>query len=644
MDENHREAMLKEHWATIARYGRIMDAQKQITIQNGSKMSSYSDSLIDRNYDASLIAKEDWKKNNKLMRYALNLFVDIVAAAGPKNDIDLGKFFAIVFKKHVGTILNLVCAIDEEAQKYASMYMTIVDKNGFKSQPMPARQLYDANDLPSGVEGDDLLYFSVFRMRTGPRTPLDEADYTIQVYVSQSKNLAQNYPLPPQHFKYLHFKDWIDNGTISPNMINSLADILIASTISNGPVLVHCAAGIGRTGTVLTAYLLKLYIQSDILIKPLNNKNIPFSIDDVIFWLRQYRRNMVFTFEQYVSLYSFLQTYASQMQNVMLQATIGLLENGFKPVDAEFSKILKENEFGKSRSRLDIRKSSNQDSTESLRFTTLDSVNPSSSRNPRTSIFDTSPNRSPVQQSLQFTIESSPSRSKQTPAKARRRLFESESPSRTGASQRQLNTTPPLLQSQIPTRTTPEFEDFIPSSKRMTPLRYNTPPSRQTPLSDLIEPNYEAKLTMDSPLFGSPRTSPSFKRMSMMTPQQKKTSPARSMAKRISSPLNLSLSFDQSPYDNMNTSDPYHLDMSLDRFVDPAEPLSGITPQKIEFDDPNVDSQRTEPSPFSPSLGLNRIRLSPNSQTPVKSYITSGRKERRSAQKASIKLSRYRNQ
>ena len=52
-----------------------------------------------------------------------------------------------------------------------------------------------------------------------------------------------------------HFNDWPDGGDLPLDKFNEV--ISIAESLGGEPTLVHCRAGVGRTGCVITALLLK---------------------------------------------------------------------------------------------------------------------------------------------------------------------------------------------------------------------------------------------------------------------------------------------------------------------------------------------------------------------------------------------------
>lgn len=95
---------------------------------------------------------------------------------------------------------------------------------------------------------------------------------------------------------HIHFKEWPDFGVPNYDDFLELIDIVNTYSKKDKPILVHCRAGIGRTGTFITIY--------DNLEKIKNNENI--DIDGTIIKLRDDRDHMVQTYGQYMFCYETL--------------------------------------------------------------------------------------------------------------------------------------------------------------------------------------------------------------------------------------------------------------------------------------------------------------------------------------------------
>jgi protein tyrosine phosphatase len=89
-----------------------------------------------------------------------------------------------------------------------------------------------------------------------------------------------------KNIKRCHYADWIDFGAVSLPALCAL--IHEVETLSPNPkdlVWIHCRAGVGRTGTLITALILKEKIESG----EINKDNLDNSIVDLIIELRKQR-------------------------------------------------------------------------------------------------------------------------------------------------------------------------------------------------------------------------------------------------------------------------------------------------------------------------------------------------------------------
>jgi len=107
----------------------------------------------------------------------------------------------------------------------------------------------------------------------------------------------------------LHFRKWPDHGV--PDLvetfetfekINDIISLHYETYKSESPVVVHCSAGVGRTGTVISIYQI-FYIAKKHLEKNLNNFNL--NIFNIARRLKEQRRYMIQTSIQYELVYKF---------------------------------------------------------------------------------------------------------------------------------------------------------------------------------------------------------------------------------------------------------------------------------------------------------------------------------------------------
>ena len=107
-------------------------------------------------------------------------------------------------------------------------------------------------------------------------------------------SLTEN-PLPREWIEELRFRYFhtpiLDHSAPSPEKLRQIVDLILREVEEGRKVLIHCAAGLGRTGTVLAAYFIARKRMSAEEAMELVRRLRPGSIEDIQEWsIREFHR------------------------------------------------------------------------------------------------------------------------------------------------------------------------------------------------------------------------------------------------------------------------------------------------------------------------------------------------------------------
>ena len=109
-----------------------------------------------------------------------------------------------------------------------------------------------------------------------------------------------------REFSHIKFKQWPDHQI--PNIQNVVHNFeklfnFIEKDMGKKPIVVHCSAGVGRTGVFITLYILYKEIKDKIAV----SENIDFNIFNLVRKLKELRLYSVENINQYNFIYQFIE-------------------------------------------------------------------------------------------------------------------------------------------------------------------------------------------------------------------------------------------------------------------------------------------------------------------------------------------------
>nr|XP_036874707.1 receptor-type tyrosine-protein phosphatase eta isoform X2 [Manis javanica] len=184
---------------------------------------------------------------------------DFIATQGPLPNT-LKDFWRMVWEKNIYAIVMLTKCVEQGRTKCEEYW--------------PSKQAQDYGNITVAMTSEIIL-----------------PEWTIRDFTVKNIRTSESHPL-----RQFHFTSWPDHGV--PDATDLLINFrylvrdYMRQSPPESPVLVHCSAGVGRTGT---------FIAIDRLIYQIENENT-VDVYGIVFDLRMHRPLMVQTEDQYVFL------------------------------------------------------------------------------------------------------------------------------------------------------------------------------------------------------------------------------------------------------------------------------------------------------------------------------------------------------
>ncbi|XP_065074555.1 tyrosine-protein phosphatase 99A isoform X1 [Ochlerotatus camptorhynchus] len=158
------------------------------------------------------------------------------------------------------------------------------------------------------------------------------ATYTVRTFQMKHTKLKKKKASQSEKLVYqYHYTNWPDHGTPDHPLpvINFVKKSTAANPSDAGPIVVHCSAGVGRTGT---------YIVLDAMLKQIETKGM-LNVFGFLRYIRAQRNYLVQTEEQYIFIHDALvEAIDSGETNIKMDA-IGGLVNNIDFIDSQYKLI-----------------------------------------------------------------------------------------------------------------------------------------------------------------------------------------------------------------------------------------------------------------------------------------------------------------
>jgi protein tyrosine phosphatase len=138
-------------------------------------------------------------------------------------------------------------------------------------------------------------------------TPLVESSYSPRHRIVKRTFLATNHITKEERpITQLHYENWPDCGVPYLDLFINLLDEVDSLDIrKESPIVVHCSAGIGRSGTFVASHALRkmIRVQED---SGMFRNAIVVNVPKMLCLLRLQRKSLVSTLEQFQTIYEVL--------------------------------------------------------------------------------------------------------------------------------------------------------------------------------------------------------------------------------------------------------------------------------------------------------------------------------------------------
>ncbi|VDI16539.1 Hypothetical predicted protein [Mytilus galloprovincialis] len=262
IDEKQKDEGFKKEYEMLLRglvYAHVEGSKEENKVKNRF-LSTWP-------YDHSRVILRGNTKNDYINASYIDNFENkksYIAAQGPKK-VTLRDFWHMIWQENVGKIVMVTQLIENQKKKCEQYWPETVSEQ---------------------------LVVNNFKV-----TMIEERKYTFYVYRLLTVSLKNSTNMQERKIHHFHFIQWPDHGVPdSIKLVDFYRKVKSQTCEQNGPMVVHCSAGVGRTGT---------FIAIDALYQ--HGQRVGYvNVMEYIEMMRKDRMNMVQTHEQYETVFESL--------------------------------------------------------------------------------------------------------------------------------------------------------------------------------------------------------------------------------------------------------------------------------------------------------------------------------------------------
>ena len=275
---NPKEENMKDEYQFFSNYIDGDDEHKKNMNEGVKECDRYRD--IKPNINNTIeINKNEKNKNHYINASGIN-YKNFIATQGPKPKKTVEDFWTMIDEQN-SKVIVMLCKEVEGGKKKCANYWN--DKEEF---------------------GIFTKYAITYEKEEEDNKEQEYIIRELRLHKLNEKDSKNGDKIVTQ----IHFTGWPDKGVPdikNGNVFDHFIEIIkkVDEKREGGPVVVHCSAGVGRSGSFIAMY----YLYKEILGQIKENKDeIIFNVFNLVRKMKEQRLHMVQVFEQYKFIYDFV--------------------------------------------------------------------------------------------------------------------------------------------------------------------------------------------------------------------------------------------------------------------------------------------------------------------------------------------------